>query len=166
MEIWGCNTLSNSLRCWVCDWPSKNIQMDRWHWTLVNWFTCISWECWSHSTTHKYFTRWALSKWNWFQRYTITSYIYYVPSNEFLKAALVLLEQHQKFPKHEIYVRAVEQHNIPGEKEVLLVVCMFKSMSELLANAKWPTIDTLFKRVYGWQEFEIDAWFPEFDHCK
>ena len=82
------------------------------------------------------------------------------------KAALKLLEEHKKLPPDEAYVRIVECHTIPGEGEFLLVVCMFKSMSEHLACAKWPTIDTSFKRVWGWQEFEMEAWFPKYERCK
>ncbi|KAF8583905.1 hypothetical protein K439DRAFT_1617115 [Ramaria rubella] len=35
-------------------------------------------------------------------------------------------------------------------------------MSTLLSLTKWPSIDTLFKRLDKWQEFEIEAWFPEY----
>ncbi|KIJ29181.1 hypothetical protein M422DRAFT_269448 [Sphaerobolus stellatus SS14] len=84
------------------------------------------------------------------------------PDGTGFEAALKLLEQHQKLPPDKAYVRVVERHIIPGEGEFLLVVCMFKSMSELLARTNWPTIDTSFKRVWGWQEFEMEAWFPEY----
>ncbi|KIJ46710.1 hypothetical protein M422DRAFT_249875 [Sphaerobolus stellatus SS14] len=83
------------------------------------------------------------------------------PDGTGFEAALKLLKQHQKLPPDEAYIRVIERHIIPGECEFLLVVCMFKSMSELLAHTSWLTIDTSFKRVWGWQEFEMEVWFPE-----
>ena len=43
---------------------------------------------------------------------------------------------------------------------------MFKGMSELLLATKRPSIDTSFKRLHKWQEFEIEAWFPKYSRCK
>ncbi|KIJ30982.1 hypothetical protein M422DRAFT_267397 [Sphaerobolus stellatus SS14] len=86
------------------------------------------------------------------------------PNRTGFAAALALLEEHKKLPPDEMYVRFVEQHIIPGEKEFSLVICMFKLMSELLTQTKWPTIDTSFKRIWGWQEFEVEAWFLEHKH--
>ncbi|KAF8575834.1 hypothetical protein K439DRAFT_1623294 [Ramaria rubella] len=51
-----------------------------------------------------------------------------------------------------------------GEGKIYLVICMFKAMSKLLLETKWPSIDTSFKWLHKWQEFEIEAWFPEY-HC-
>lgn len=82
------------------------------------------------------------------------------------QGARLLLNQHDKLPLHLCYVRCVEEHEIPGEGTFRVVVCMLKEMSDLLLATKWPSIDTSFKRVHGWQEFEVEAWFPEFSRCK
>ncbi|KAF8584190.1 hypothetical protein K439DRAFT_1660868 [Ramaria rubella] len=39
---------------------------------------------------------------------------------------------------------------------------MFKAMSQLLLQTRRPSIDTSFKCLHNWQEFEIEAWFPEY----
>ncbi|KAG2111578.1 uncharacterized protein F5147DRAFT_744738 [Suillus discolor] len=39
-----------------------------------------------------------------------------------------------------------------------LVICMTKRMSWRLMQAKRLLIDTSFKRIHGWQEFEFESW--------
>jgi len=77
-----------------------------------------------------------------------------------------MLKEHENGPPEKAYVRAVEKHQIPREGTFSLVICMFKAMSELLSRVKWPTIDTSFKRVHMWQEFEMEAWGSEFSCCE
>jgi hypothetical protein len=43
---------------------------------------------------------------------------------------------------------------------------MFQAMSRLLSVTKRPSIDTSFKRLHEWQEFELEAWFPEYLRCE
>lgn len=50
-------------------------------------------------------------------------------------------------------------------KTVKMVICMFPSQSKILLNAKRITIDTAFKRVKGWYEFEIEAWDDSSSSC-
>jgi len=68
-------------------------------------------------------------------------------------------------PLEDCYVRCAEEHDIPGEGKIRLVICMYKAMSELLLDTKCPSIDTSFKRLHQWQEFEIEAWFPQYQRC-
>ncbi|KAF8126785.1 hypothetical protein EV363DRAFT_1298507 [Boletus edulis] len=56
------------------------------------------------------------------------------------------------------YVRCAETHLLSTGKEFQLVICMSASMSLRLMHATRISIDTSFKRVHGWQEFEIETW--------
>ncbi|KAF8576068.1 hypothetical protein K439DRAFT_1541551, partial [Ramaria rubella] len=73
-----------------------------------------------------------------------------------------ILDEHTRLPPEKQYVHCVEEHSITGEGKIYLVICMFKAMSKLLLETKWPSIDTSFKQLHKWQEFEIEAWFPEY----
>ena len=64
------------------------------------------------------------------------------------------------------YVRCVEIHPLPGNREFRLVICMSPSMAFWLLNAPRISIDTSFKRLHGWQEFEIEAWDDKHMRCK
>ncbi|KIJ29381.1 hypothetical protein M422DRAFT_269218 [Sphaerobolus stellatus SS14] len=85
------------------------------------------------------------------------------PNGTSLEGAYQILEKHQTFPIEDHYVRAVEEHEIRGIGKVKFIVCMFPAMSHLLLATKCPSIDTLFKRLHQWQEFEIKAWFDEYN---
>ena len=76
------------------------------------------------------------------------------------------MKDEEGLPEDEVYVRCVESCDIPGEGTFKYIICMFKAMSHLLVDTKQPSIDTSFKRVHRWQEFEIEAWFPEYSRCK
>lgn len=39
-------------------------------------------------------------------------------------------------------------------------------MSSYLMNAKRVTIDTSFKRVHDWEEFEIEVWHDNAHRCE
>lgn len=80
--------------------------------------------------------------------------------------ARYLLEAHLKLSPEEKYLRCVETFEDPKEGKFYIVVCMFRAMSRLLLKTKRPSIDTSFKRLHKWQEFEIEAWFPEYSRCK
>ncbi|KAF8591037.1 hypothetical protein K439DRAFT_1650871 [Ramaria rubella] len=80
------------------------------------------------------------------------------------EGAYHLLTEHCDLPSDNQYVPCVEKHDIPGEGTFSLVICMFCRMNTLLSLTKRPSIDTSFKRLDKWQEFEIEAWFPEY-HC-
>ncbi|KAF8587967.1 hypothetical protein K439DRAFT_1652094 [Ramaria rubella] len=84
------------------------------------------------------------------------------PQGTGLEGAYHILEQHMRLPPEKRYVHCVEEHSVTGEGKIYLVICMFKAMSELLLETKRPSIDTSFKRLHKWQEFEIEAWFPEY----
>ncbi|KAF8574339.1 hypothetical protein K439DRAFT_1420638 [Ramaria rubella] len=86
----------------------------------------------------------------------------YYPYGTGLKGAYHLLEEHKQLSCEDAYVRCVKEHDIPGEGSFRFVICMFKAMSELLVATKHPSIDTSFKRLHKWQEFEIEAWFSEY----
>lgn len=65
----------------------------------------------------------------------------------------------------EQYVRHVGTHRGNGENEFSLVVCMLPAMSRKLMHAKRLSIDTSFKRLHGWEEFEIETWDSDTKRC-
>ncbi|KAG9308842.1 hypothetical protein JVU11DRAFT_11472 [Chiua virens] len=69
-----------------------------------------------------------------------------------------LVGEHEQLPVDHRYLRCVEQYQLPNEDEFWLVICMTSRMSLLLVQAKRISIDTSFKRVCGWQEFEVEGW--------
>ncbi|KAF8589348.1 hypothetical protein K439DRAFT_1612787 [Ramaria rubella] len=81
-----------------------------------------------------------------------------------LEGAYHILAEHAQLPLEKCYVRCVEEHKIPGEGKIYIIICMFRAMSELLLKTTRPSIDTSFKRLHKWQEFEIEVWFPEYLH--
>ncbi|KAF8583771.1 hypothetical protein K439DRAFT_1647130 [Ramaria rubella] len=81
-----------------------------------------------------------------------------------LEGAYHILDEHTQLPPEKQYVCCVEEHSITGEGKIYIVICMFKAMSKLLLETKRPSIDMSFKWLHKWQEFEIEAWFPEY-HC-
>ena len=76
-----------------------------------------------------------------------------------------MIEENSKLPPEQVYVQCAETFEIKGEQPFSIIICMFKAMSELLLQTKRPSIDTSFKRIHGWQEFEIEAWFPAYSRC-
>ncbi|KIJ23167.1 hypothetical protein M422DRAFT_276315 [Sphaerobolus stellatus SS14] len=84
------------------------------------------------------------------------------PDGTGFQGILAMIEENASLPHEQVYVRCAEKHDIPGERSFSLIICMFKRMSELLLHTKRPSIDTSFKRIHRWQEFEIEAWFPEY----
>ncbi|KAF9232965.1 hypothetical protein BU15DRAFT_90533 [Melanogaster broomeanus] len=56
------------------------------------------------------------------------------------------------------YVRCTEMYTLPDGAEFRLIVCMSPTMSLRLTQATRISIDTSFKRIHGWQEFEVEAW--------
>ncbi|KAF8574792.1 hypothetical protein K439DRAFT_1665328 [Ramaria rubella] len=85
----------------------------------------------------------------------------YFPNGTGLKGANELCLQHKLLPMSEQYVWAVETVTIPRVDPFMIIICMLPSMSEFLMSMKQPTIDTSFKRADGFEEFEIEAWFPD-----
>ncbi|KIJ46297.1 hypothetical protein M422DRAFT_250346 [Sphaerobolus stellatus SS14] len=84
------------------------------------------------------------------------------PNGTGFEGILAMVEESSILPPEQAYVRSAEKIDIPGEGSFSLIICMFKAMSELLLRTKRPSIDTSFKRIHRWQEFEIEAWFPEY----
>ncbi|KIK44261.1 hypothetical protein CY34DRAFT_80290 [Suillus luteus UH-Slu-Lm8-n1] len=67
----------------------------------------------------------------------------------------------QQLPREQHYVRCAETYTLTAKTEFRLVICMTTSMALRLLGAKRISIDTSFKRLHGWQEFEIEAWDSE-----
>jgi len=84
--------------------------------------------------------------------YSIFSINFLVPSTR------RLVSEHKGLPPNHRYLCCVEQHELPGDDEFQLVICMTTQMSSLLMEAKRISINMLFKCVCGWQEFEIEGW--------
>jgi len=78
---------------------------------------------------------------------------------------LALQKQQSLLSADQFYIRCVETHEIP-KGTCSIIICMFPAMSMLLLKTRHPSIDTSFKRVHGWQEFEIEAWFQDTAHCE
>lgn len=74
--------------------------------------------------------------------------------------------EQQDLPFDHCYLRCVESHAIPGDDDFRLVICMTTEMSLYLVEAKRISIDTSFKRVRGWYEFEIECWDNNNMRCK
>jgi hypothetical protein len=85
-------------------------------------------------------------------------------AHTFTGAQLLGSEQECLLLDHR-YLRCVERYDIPGDDEFRLVICMTARMSSLLVQAKRIFIDTSFKRVRGWQEFEIEGWDNMHQRC-
>jgi len=79
--------------------------------------------------------------------------------------AIQMVAEETSLPLEDHYVRCAEEYNIPGGGTFRVVICMYKAMSELLLETKQLSIDTSFKRLHKWQEFEIEAWFPGYGRC-
>lgn len=74
-----------------------------------------------------------------------------------ISGAIAFKEQHDALPVAQQYVRfAAEIPGANGEK-LKLVVCMTLTMSLVLCLSKRLSIDTSFKRLDGFKEFEIEA---------
>ncbi|KAI0054384.1 hypothetical protein BV25DRAFT_1949705 [Artomyces pyxidatus] len=80
------------------------------------------------------------------------------PSGTDFAGSVQLAREHSQLDLRERYVRVAKEVSLGDKKTARVVVCMLPSMSQLLLGCKRPTIDTSFKRVAQWQEFEIQAW--------
>ncbi|KIJ39135.1 hypothetical protein M422DRAFT_258014 [Sphaerobolus stellatus SS14] len=74
----------------------------------------------------------------------------YGPLIPWFEGILTMVEENSLLPPEQVYVRSAEKIDIPGEGSFSLIICMFKAMN------------TFFKRIHRWQEFKIEAWFPEY----
>lgn len=84
-----------------------------------------------------------------------------------LIGAVRLMIEQKMLPHEEQYVRHVETHQgKDGEDKFSLVICMLPSMSRQLMHAIRLSIDTSFKRLHGWEEFEIETWDADTKRCK
>lgn len=83
--------------------------------------------------------------------------------------AIHLAMKHDLLPVNKRYIRCAETHVLTApsvarrsrsasSSSLQLVICMTPQMSWRLMQAKRLSIDTSFKRVHGWQEFEIESW--------
>ncbi|KAF8523178.1 hypothetical protein BU17DRAFT_64069 [Hysterangium stoloniferum] len=72
-------------------------------------------------------------------------YLHY-PHGTGFEGAKHVYNEHKLLPQDEVYVCCIETHEIQGEGTFQLV----------------PSIDTSFKWLHNWQEFEVEAWFPEY----
>lgn len=82
------------------------------------------------------------------------------------QGAVLLTEHHAKLPPNQRYVRCVETHPLDRGSVFKLIICMKMRMSQQLMQAKQLSIDTSFKCAKGWQEFEIESWDVNCQHCK
>ncbi|KAG2742423.1 hypothetical protein P692DRAFT_20821992 [Suillus brevipes Sb2] len=64
------------------------------------------------------------------------------------QGAKLLADKENELPRHARYVRCTETYTLPGGVDFCLVLLLARRVS----------IDTSFKHLHGWQEFEIEAW--------
>ncbi|KAF8833986.1 hypothetical protein BDN67DRAFT_915867, partial [Paxillus ammoniavirescens] len=83
---------------------------------------------------------------------------YHFPHGTRFQGAQQLASEQHSLPADHRYLRCAERYSIPGEDEFWLIICMTAWMSSHLIQSKRVSIDTSFKRVCGWQEFEIECW--------
>ena len=76
------------------------------------------------------------------------------------------MKEHELLPLEEQYVRYAEVHNVAGEPKFSLVICMLRAMSRHLMQAKRVSIDTSFRQLHDWEEFEIESWESDSKRCK
>jgi len=67
------------------------------------------------------------------------------------------MTRHYTFFLDETYIRFADEV-IENGTTFRLILCLLPEMSRRLVKAKYLTIDTAFKRVSGWQEFEMEFW--------
>lgn len=65
-----------------------------------------------------------------------------------------------------IYIRCAESHVLRSGSTFNLIICMTPVMSFWLIQAVRFSIDTSFKRLHSWQEFEIESWSHQHMRCK
>ncbi|KZP33349.1 hypothetical protein FIBSPDRAFT_718116, partial [Athelia psychrophila] len=90
------------------------------------------------------------------RRYINTLRLEHFPAGTGFEGLLHL--SHQQLPLDEQYVRCAEKHTDTAGKEFLFVICMLRAMSQQLMTAKRLSSDTSFKRLHGWEEFELETW--------
>jgi len=76
-----------------------------------------------------------------------------------LGVQLMLKKQNSGVDQH-LYLRCAEEHTLSDGKVYRLVICMTPAMSHQLIAALFISIDTSFKRIKAWQEFEMETWDP------
>ncbi|KAG1746028.1 uncharacterized protein EDB91DRAFT_1080250 [Suillus paluster] len=77
------------------------------------------------------------------------------------EGARLLVDEENKQSREQRYVRCAETYTLTAKTEFHLVICMTSNMSHRLLGAKRISIDTSFKCLHDWQEFEIEAWDSE-----
>ena len=80
--------------------------------------------------------------------------------------AKAVLEEHEKLPREERYVRRVEEVLLPGQTTPdRFVICMSPRQSKELLDSPRPNLDVAFTRVKNWLEFEMEAWDVATSQC-
>ena len=64
------------------------------------------------------------------------------------------------------YVHCAESYILFNGLKIDLIICMSPTMSAQLLQAVRFSIDTSFKRLHGWQEFEIESWDHQSMWCE
>ncbi|KAF8998097.1 hypothetical protein BDQ17DRAFT_1247946, partial [Cyathus striatus] len=81
------------------------------------------------------------------------------PNGTGFTGAMQLVNVHASLPEDNVYICCAETHIIKGGKVFHLVICTSKFTASALLCARYVSIDTAFKCVYGkWQEFEMETW--------
>ncbi|EIW73871.1 hypothetical protein CONPUDRAFT_147995 [Coniophora puteana RWD-64-598 SS2] len=82
------------------------------------------------------------------------------PAGTGFEGAQLMARQHETLPTEECYIRFADECT-EGNEKFRIVICMSPQMSRHLLSAKRLSIDTSFKRLHGWQEFEMESWDNE-----
>ncbi|KAF8547224.1 hypothetical protein OG21DRAFT_1425240 [Imleria badia] len=83
-------------------------------------------------------------------------HVRYIVGKYYYSAVQLLVNNDLTVPT--CYVRCAEIHHLSNGANFYLVICMSPQMSNHLMHATRISLDTSFKCVAQWQEFEIQSW--------
>ena len=116
------------------------------------------WEASPQALPREYWSCWYVYQWCFLINILTLLFVTFT-------GAFSLYQKQKELPKPEQYVWYTGTINLPKHNTFTIIICMLPAMSHVLLKTKCPTLDTLFKRAAGYQEFEIEVWFPSFMKC-
>ena len=75
-----------------------------------------------------------------------------------------LSKEESTLPKN-CYIRCVDKVEV-GAGRIRIIIRMAPIMSRYLLEAKWLTVDTSFKSIQSWEEFEVETCHNNAKQCE
>ena len=130
------------------------------------WSPPIPWQSWSPPVPHQCLVNIPFSTWHriWWYAVSVFQFLLLTSLLQVQKGSLASTSS-----SHLIIVIYIAWSNItfPVMMSFGSLSAWYVSwMSSLLVQAKRISIDTSFKHVHGWQEFEIEGWDTSHQRCK